>query len=80
VRHFRIESAADDMYKLQGSPSPPFHNLTELVAYHKRKRSGLTTVLRMPCPREQAARAPDISFEAKDKWEVPRDTIVRVAP
>ena len=38
------------------SPSPPHDDLRTLVKYHKRKRAGLTTTLKDPCPREQPAK------------------------
>ncbi len=81
------------------SSSQPFENLTDLVAYHKIKKSGLTTTLKEPCPKPQAVafvtflfcfspasflfvsadpivfRTNDLSYETRDKWEVPREEI-----
>jgi fyn-related kinase len=33
VRHFRVQTLDDGKYRLQGSPSPPFVTLSELVCY-----------------------------------------------
>eukprot|EP00730_Choanoeca_flexa_P018062 TRINITY_DN8761_c0_g1_i2.p1 TRINITY_DN8761_c0_g1~~TRINITY_DN8761_c0_g1_i2.p1 ORF type:complete len:617 (+),score=178.57 TRINITY_DN8761_c0_g1_i2:180-2030(+) len=75
VRHFRVKQVDGNKLKLQGSPSRPHDDLPSLVAYHKRKKGGLTTTLKDPCPREQPARAADLSYAAKDKWEVERESI-----
>eukprot|EP00053_Salpingoeca_punica_P017248 m.165541 g.165541 ORF g.165541 m.165541 type:complete len:630 (+) comp17160_c0_seq3:480-2369(+) len=74
IRHFRVVSQ-DGGYKLQGSPSAAFPTLQDMVKHHMQKRSGLTTTLREPCPKEQRAKAPDLSYDHKDKWEVPRESI-----
>lgn len=38
------------------SPSPPHDSLQALIKYHMKKRAGLTTTLKDPCPREQPAK------------------------
>jgi len=45
------------------------------VAFHKNKKAGLTTTLKDACPKEHVAGAMDLSYEVRDKWEVPRETI-----
>eukprot|EP00042_Codosiga_hollandica_P050868 m.616871 g.616871 ORF g.616871 m.616871 type:complete len:629 (-) comp58172_c0_seq7:292-2178(-) len=75
VRHYRIITDAAGHFQLQGSSSPMFRALRELVEFHKDKKAGLTTVLKDVCPKEQQARAADLSYEVKDKWEVPRESI-----
>lgn len=75
VRHFRVQSLPENKYRLHGSPSPAFCNLAELVAFHKKKKAGLTTTLKDPCPKPQAATTSDLSYGDRDKWEIPRDQI-----
>jgi len=75
VRHFRVQSLEDDAYRLQGSPSPPFYSLPELVAFHRKKKAGLTTTLKDACPKEHIPVAPDLSYGEKDKWEIDRSEI-----
>eukprot|EP00041_Stephanoeca_diplocostata_P026008 m.693426 g.693426 ORF g.693426 m.693426 type:complete len:430 (-) comp22872_c1_seq1:157-1446(-) len=75
VRHFRVQSLEDNKYRLQGSPSPAFTSLPELVDFHKRKKAGLTTTLKDPCPQEHKPMAPDLSREVRDKWEIDRTEI-----
>jgi len=74
ARHYRIETVHDGKFHLQGSSSPDFASLQELVTFHKQKRAGLSTTLKDPCPKE-GAKASDLSYETKDKWEVSRDTV-----
>merc|ERR1719506_2885531 len=45
VRHFRVQGLPENKFRLQGSPSPAFSSLQELVAFHKKKKAGLTTTL-----------------------------------
>eukprot|EP00038_Savillea_parva_P008404 m.176720 g.176720 ORF g.176720 m.176720 type:complete len:669 (+) comp14224_c0_seq1:86-2092(+) len=75
VRHFRVQTLDDGKYRLQGSPSPPFSTLSELVEFHKRKKAGLTTTLKEPCPAEHKPMAPDLSAATRDKWEIDRAEI-----
>eukprot|EP00035_Acanthoeca_spectabilis_P021685 m.439610 g.439610 ORF g.439610 m.439610 type:complete len:672 (-) comp18403_c0_seq1:923-2938(-) len=72
VRHFRVQTLDGGKYRLQGSPSPPFTTLGELVEFHKRKKAGLTTTLKEPCPAEHKPMAPDLSAATRDKWEIDR--------
>ena len=58
-----MQTLADNKYRLQGSPSPAFSTLPELVAFHKKKKAGLTTTLKEPCPQEHKPMAPDLSKE-----------------
>jgi fyn-related kinase len=74
VRHFRVQTLPDGAYRLQGSPSPPFSCLPELVSFHKQKKAGLTTTLKDPCPKEHKPTANE-AWAARDKWEVARDEI-----
>jgi len=62
-------------YRLQGSPSPAFGTLAELVDFHKKKKAGLTTTLKEPCPAEHKPMAPDLSAATRDKWEIDRSEI-----
>jgi len=75
VRHFRVQTLPDGAYRLQGSPSPPFSCLPELVAFHKKKKAGLTTTLKEACPQEQKPMTSDIAWASRDKWEIARDEI-----
>jgi len=72
VRHFRVQSLDEGKFRLQGSPSPAFSSLPELVEFHKRKKAGLTTTLKEACPQEHKPAAPDLSAEVRDKWEIDR--------
>jgi len=75
VRHFRVQTLPDGAYRLQGSPSPPFSCLPELVLFHKKKKAGLTTTLKEACPQEHKPVANDVAWEMRDKWEIARSEI-----
>jgi hypothetical protein len=80
VRHFRVQSLAEGSYRLQGSPSPPFTCLPDLVAYHRRKKAGLTTTLKEACPQEyKRENDPGMAWQNRDKWEISRDEIELVS-
>lgn len=75
IRHYRVQDFENGTFKLWGSPADPQPSIPDLITFHCKRKAGLTTILRDPCPREQALQAADLSYETHDTWEVPRTAI-----
>lgn len=74
VKHYRIRSLDDGGYFI--AHRARFASLVELVEHYRKDADGLVTKLNKPCPRNvETPTIRDLSYNTKDQWEIPRESI-----
>ncbi|XP_004345109.1 protein tyrosine kinase src [Capsaspora owczarzaki ATCC 30864] len=74
VKHYRIRILDNGGYFITGRST--FATLDELVEHYRRESDGLCVKLTDPCPPAEKPTIPDLAYNMKDQWEIPRSTIV----
>ena len=73
IKHYRIRALDTGGYFI--TCCEPFITLRELVSFYQENASGLCVCLGNSCPRVNAPTTVGLSYDTKDKWEIPRDSI-----
>ncbi|KJE90963.1 protein tyrosine kinase src [Capsaspora owczarzaki ATCC 30864] len=73
VKHYRIRTLDEGGYFI--SLRTTFATLNDLVAHYSRDADGLCCALVAPCSHADKPETPDLAFNLKDEWEIPRTQI-----
>ena len=73
VKHYRIRALDNGGYYI--AHRAKFGTLGELVEHYKANADGLVIKLKKPCPTLSTPAPRDLSYNTKDQWEIPRESI-----
>lgn len=73
VKHYRIRALDNGGYYI--AHRAKFGTLSELVEHYKANADGLVIKLKKPCPTLSTPAPRDLSYNTKDQWEIPRESI-----
>lgn len=73
VKHYRIRTMDNGHFYIASRAI--FATLLDLVEHYKLESDGLCTHLTRPCPHGEQPQTSGLSYNTKDQWEIPRESL-----